>query len=82
MRPIYLEPIFQKQIAFGPKGYPFRSEFYKGVARYERGMCPVVERLHDREHISHEMMRPGMTKKDLNDVVEAFHKVYRHRDEL
>jgi dTDP-4-amino-4,6-dideoxygalactose transaminase len=79
VKPIYLMPIFQKQIAFGSKGYPFRSEFYKGKTRYEKGICPVVERLHDKEFVSHEMMRPGMTKMDLDDVVEAFHKVYEHR---
>lgn len=82
VKPIYLMPIFQKQIAFGSKGYPFRSEFYKGVARYSKGMCPVVERLHEKEYFSHEMMRPGMTKSDLDDVIAAFHKVYEHRNEL
>jgi hypothetical protein len=28
------------------------------------------------------MMRPGMSRKDLEDVVEAFHKVYEHRSEI
>jgi len=82
VKPIYLMPIFQKQIAFGSKGYPFRSEFYKGNARYEKGMCPVVERLHDREFVAHEMMRPGMSRQDLDDVLEAFHRVYEHRSEI
>ena len=74
--------VFQKQIAFGSKGYPFRSEFYEGVARYEKGMCPVVERWYEKEFISHDMMRPGMSTKDLDDVITAFHKVYEHRAEL
>ena len=82
VKPIYQLPIFQKQIAFGSKGFPFRSEFYKGVARYEKGMCPVVERLHEKELITNDLMRPGMEKKDLDDVIEAFKKVYEHRHEL
>ena len=82
VKPIYLLPVFQKQIAFGTKGYPFRSEYYKGVAHYEKGMCPVVERLHDREMFTHDMMRPGMTQKDLDDVISAFHKVYENRTEI
>ena len=82
VRPIYLLPIFQKQIAFGSKGFPFHSEFYKGVAHYEKGMCPVVERLHEKELITNDLMRPGMEKKDLDDVIDAFHKVYEHRGEL
>ena len=82
VKPIYLLPVFQKQIAFGTKGYPFRSEYYKGVAHYEQGMCPVVERLHDRGMFTHDMMRPGMTQKDLGDVISAFHKVYENRTEI
>lgn len=82
VKPIYMLPIFQKQIAFGSKGFPFKSEFYKGVAHYEKGMCPVVERLNEKEMFTHDMMRPGMTKEDLDDVITAFHKVYEHRAEL
>lgn len=82
VKPIYLMPIFQKQIAIGSKGFPFKSEFYKGVARYEKGMCPVVEKWYEKEMITHDNMRHGMKKKDLDDVIEGFHKVYRYRDEL
>jgi len=80
--PIYLLPIFQEQIAFGSRGYPFNSPLYHGKTHYEKGLCPVAERLHTSEYISHEMMRPGMTEKDLDEVIEAFHKVYEHRSEL
>src|SRR3989344_203857 len=82
VKPIYLMPIFQKQIAFGSRGYPFRSEFYTGTPRYEKGMCPVVERLNEKELITHDLMRPGMAQEDLDDVIDAFHKVYEHREEL
>lgn len=82
VKPIYMLPIFQKQIAFGSKGYPFKSEYYKGTAHYEKGMCPVVERLNEKEMFTHDMMRPGMTKQDLDDVISAFHKVYEHRAEI
>ncbi|HEY4514270.1 MAG TPA: DegT/DnrJ/EryC1/StrS family aminotransferase [Candidatus Paceibacterota bacterium] len=82
VKPIYMLPIFQKQTAFGSKGYPFRSEFYKGAARYEKGICPVAERLHEKELITNDLMRPGMQKKDLDDLIEAFHKVYEYRNEL
>ena len=80
--PLYLMPIFQKQIAFGSKGFPFKSEFYKGVVHYEKGMCPVAEENHEKRFFSHDMMRPGMTTKDLDDVIEALHKVYKYRSEL
>ncbi len=80
--PLYWMPIFQKQIAFGSKGFPFKSEFYKGEAHYEKGLCPVAEENHEKRFFSHDMMRPGMTEKDLDDVVTTLHKVYEHRKEL
>ncbi len=82
VKPIYMMPIFQKQIAIGSKGFPFKSEYYTGVAKYEKGMCPVVERWYEKEMITHDNMRHGMTRKDLDDVVAAFHKVYENRQEL
>jgi len=82
VKPIYLMPIFRDQIAFGSKGFPFKSEFYKGETHYEKGMCPVVESLFEKKMITHDMMRPGMTTADLDDVVAAFHKVYDNRNEL
>ena len=45
-------------------------------------MCPVVERLNEKELITHDLMRPGMAQEDLDDVIDAFHKVYEHREEL
>jgi dTDP-4-amino-4,6-dideoxygalactose transaminase len=82
VEPLYLLPLFQQQIAFGSKGYPFKSPLYTGEVRYEKGLCPVAERLHEKEYVSHEMMLPGMTQSDLNEVIEAFHKVYANRTEL
>jgi hypothetical protein len=49
---------------------------------YEKGMCPVVERMHNKELFTHEYMRPPMTREDLDDVVRAFDKVFENKDEL
>lgn len=79
---IHRYPLFQQKIAFGSKGYPFSSPLYKGAAQYEVGICPVAEQLFDSGYIGTEMMRPGMEKADLDDVLEAFHKVYEGREQL
>lgn len=79
---IHRYPLFQKKIAFGSKGYPFVSPLYDGTPNYQIGICPVAERLYDTGFIGTEMMRPGMEKKDLDDVLEAFHKVYKGREQL
>ncbi len=50
--------------------------------RASKDLCLTAERLYEKELFFHELMRPGMTKKDLADVVTAFAKVYEHRQEL
>ena len=75
VRPIYLEPMYQNQIAFGEKGYPFTNPNYKGKANYEKGICPEAEKAHFETLITHELMRPPMSEADLDDVVSAFQKV-------
>jgi perosamine synthetase len=77
VKPLYLLPMFQQKIAYGAVGYPFISPFYKGEAKYDKGICPNVEVAHFERVITHEMMRPGMSEADLDDVAAAFHKVWR-----
>lgn len=82
VKPLYLQPLFQKRIAHGSKGYPFKAPVYTGSVDYRKGLCPVVERMHEKEVFVHELMQPQMTRRDLDDVVKAFHKVWDHRSEL
>ncbi len=82
VRPLYLQPIYQNKIAFGKNGYPWTKENYQGDVSYEKGTCPVTEKMHEEVLITHELMRPGMSKSDLDDVVEAFNKVANNINEL
>ena len=74
VKPLYLQPLYQEKIAFS------FSDF--SAQNYTKGLCPVTEQMHFKELITHELMRPGMSKADLDDVIEAFYKVWEHRDEL
>lgn len=78
VKPLYLEAMYQKKIGFGKSGYPF----LQSNVDYSRGICPVCEDMHDNLLITHDLMRPGMTKADLDDVYEAFYKVSQNMDEL
>ena len=75
--PLYEQPIFKKKVAYGSKGYPFReSDNYNNVN------CPVCDRVCYTETIISEMMRPFLSNKDRDDVIDAFHKVADNLDEL
>lgn len=81
VKPIYLLPLFQKRIAFGKSGYPF-SLIKNDSVSYDKGTCPVTEKLHEKELFTHEFMRPPATREDLDDVVKAFEKVIENLAEL
>ncbi len=76
VKPLYLLPIYQERIAFGE--YPFNLS----DVDYTKVKCPVVEEMHFHTLITHEFMRPGMLKEDMDDVVAAFVKVWEHIDDL
>lgn len=78
VRPLYLQPLYQQRTA----RCAFNCPRYDGQVSYARGLCPVAERLHFDELLTHEFMRPSMTEKDMADVVDAFHKVYENREAL
>ncbi|MBV8214531.1 MAG: DegT/DnrJ/EryC1/StrS family aminotransferase [Verrucomicrobia bacterium] len=78
VRPLYLQPIYQHRIG----RCAFNCPRYEGSVSYQPGLCPVAERLHFAELFTLEYNRPGMTKSDLQDVVDAFEKVYTHRNDL
>lgn len=82
VKPIYLQPMFQQRVAYGSAGCPWNCEKYQGNVSYARGICPVTERMHFDQLITHELLRPPMTMSDLDDAVSAFKKVWQNRTEL
>lgn len=78
VKPLYLQPLYQKRATY----CSFNCEKYKGKVDYQIGICPNAELLHFEELISHEYMRPGMKKTDLDDVIAAFNKVDQNLQEL
>lgn len=79
VRPLYLQSLYQRKIAFGGDGYPFNLH---DDLNYSKGLCPVAERMHESEFFGHELMTPGMKTEDLDVVVAAFSKVADNVNEL
>jgi dTDP-4-amino-4,6-dideoxygalactose transaminase len=82
VKPLYLQPLYQQRIAYGKKGYPWTCGKYEGRVKYDKGICPVAEMMHEEVLITHELMHSGMTKADLDDVFAAFKKVWENIEEL
>lgn len=79
VQPIYWLPLFQRRIALGGGGFPFTTV---PAVDYSRGLCPVVERLHERTLFCNDLMHAAMKREDLDDVVRAFAKVWELRAHL
>jgi dTDP-4-amino-4,6-dideoxygalactose transaminase len=77
VKPIYLQPIYQQKAAWA-----FNPALYSGNVSYERGICPIAEKMHFEELFTNEFMRPGMQQDDMMDVVNAVEKVFDNISEL
>ena len=73
--PLYLEPCYQQQIAFGKDGFPFTYPGYKGKVNYQLGICPVTERMYNKELMYTNICHSNITNRDLDDVLQAFEKI-------
>jgi len=75
VRPLYLAPLYQnrRHTAFG---------HYAGHARYEKGICPTAERMHEKEVMLTGIVRFPATERDIDDVADALQKVMEQRESL
>lgn len=82
VRPIYLEPLYRKKIAYGKKGCPFSCPFYKGKADYQKGDSPLAEKMYEKEMLVISVCRHPHTMKDMDDIVKAFQKIFGNKNSL
>ena len=82
IKPIYLEPLYQKKICFGLNGYPFNVNKNFSKIKYEKGICPNVERLQESELFITNIIYPPLNKSHMQLFIDAILKVIDNRDEL
>ena len=76
VEPIYLQPMYQRQELYGALGCPFKCPHYTGRVSYEKGICPVTERMHYNELFLTAICHAGVSRRDAEDAATAFHKVF------
>jgi len=75
VRPLYLNPIYHEN-------RPSAFQLYSGTAKYDKGICPVAEAMHERELLLLGVIRPPATFEDIDDIVVAMTKVLENRHEF
>jgi perosamine synthetase len=82
VEPIYLEPVYQRRIAFGRDGFPFTYSGYKGQVNYDPGLCPVTEKMYYNDLIILNVCHANIQRLDLDDTLTAFEKVLNNIADL
>ena len=50
--------------------------------KYDKGICPVAESLHEKEVVTLTVCRPPATIKDMDDIINAIRKILENKAEL
>lgn len=82
MKPLYLEPLYQQKIAY-KGGYPFKNNSaYDKNVDYSYGICPVAERLYEKETIVNIYNYSPLSISDIDDIANGFKKIFENINEL
>ena len=79
---IHLLPMYQQKIAYGSRGFPWTSDICQREVSYDKGICPVAEKLHDETFIGFEMCVHDLSDNDVDLIISSFHKVWMSFDSL
>ena len=74
--------MYQSLIAYGNKGFPFKSEFNKNKQNYKIGSCPNCEELYKNLLITTPICKYPNTKKDIDELIFGIEKVLSNLDEI
>ena len=79
---IHMLPMYQKKLAYGKNGFPWKSDLNNREISYEKGICPIAEELHEKSFLGYEMCLHELDEEMINQLVRAFHKVWLNLDDL
>jgi len=74
-KPLYLLPIYQKRKIYPNTKFPFVSSDFPNNVSYKKGICPVAERMYEKELLCTNICRPPQTKKDIDSFIKAIEKI-------
>ena len=79
---LHLFPMYQKRIAYGSKGFPWKAEFYKGNVSYKKGICPVSESMNDSRFMNIGISLFKFDEQKIQKIINGFRKVWDNLDLL
>lgn len=75
---IHLLPMYQKKIAYGSKGFPWRSDICRRDINYKKGICPIAEKFNDQSYLGFGICSFDLDDEDIALIIKAFRKVWNN----
>ncbi|MDP2755349.1 MAG: DegT/DnrJ/EryC1/StrS family aminotransferase, partial [Nitrospirota bacterium] len=82
LKPLYLMPLYQKKEIYSNSRFPFISKEYKTGVNYKKGICPIAERLFEKELLLTSICNSQRTKSDIDLFIKAITKIENQIKEL
>ena len=79
---LHLLPMYQNKIAYGRSGFPWSAPFYQREVSYQKGICPVAERLQDDSYLGISLCEYNLSPTDVDLIIAAFQKVWANINQL
>lgn len=81
-KPLYLFPLYQKTRIYPDSLFPFVSSEFRTAVSYKKGICPVTERLFDKEILTTTIFQPPNDSKVIDDFVSKIKLIENNIDDL
>ena len=76
-KPLYLNPIYQKKQIYPHSRFPFISKEYPHKVSYQKGICPVAERMYEKELLTTTICQTN--KKTIDLFIKAIYDFSKRR---
>ncbi len=73
--PLYLFPMYQRKQIYPNSNFPFVSKEFSNNANYNRGICPVAEKMYEKEMLCTNICQPPQTKREIDLFIRAIEKI-------
>ena len=81
-KPLYLMPLYQRKQIYPNSRFPFISKEYPHKISYKKGICPVAERMQEKELLLTDICQPPKKKKDIDLFIRAIKKIEKNFENL
>lgn len=81
VKPIYQMNLYRHKHVYNKTTYPF-AFVDRLTQNYEKGLCPVAERMYEKELLTADVCRIPYTSSDIEDFLYAIKKIWEGRDRI